>query len=168
MKSSVLWLGLLLPTICLAEGKFHKAAVLILPDKIECVSGVTHYLSAEIGFRWEENEPLKINFWRNPKSGKSDQLLGDLEVFDEKGRKLERQFFVSIPPMPDGEIVIKRGEYRQLGFFIWNGGVIFPRPGNYYAVATFDSAWTGEVNVVFTTNKRWFKVVEALPKPKTT
>lgn len=55
---------------------------------------------------------------------------------------------------------------REWVFYVWNGSVVFPHAGDYYAVATFDSAWTGETNVVFTTNKRWFKVVEAAPKKK--
>jgi hypothetical protein len=168
MKSSPLWLGFLLPAICLGEGILHKTAVLVLPDQIECRSGVAYYLSGEIGLRWDGTDPLKINVWRNSKSGKPDQLLCDLDVFDEAGRKVEQQFFVSIPPMPEGEMVIERDKYKQLRFFIWNGGAVFPRPGNYCAIATFDSAWTGKTNVVFTTNKRWFKVVEAPPKPKKT
>ena len=163
MKST-LWLCLLLPTICFGEGILHKTAVLILPDEIECRSGSGQFLSAEMGFRWDETAPLKINVWWNSKSGKSDELLGDIEVFDEGGRKLDRQFFVSIPPMPSGELIINRGEYKRFGVFVWNGSVVFPRPGNYYAIATFDSAWTGKTNVVFTTNKRWFKVIEAPPK----
>ncbi len=63
--------------------------------------------------------------------------------------------------MPDGEMVINRGEYKRLGLFIWNGGAVFPGPGNYYAIATFSDAWTGDTNVMFTTGKRQFKAVEA-------
>ena len=146
----------------------HKTAVLILPDQVECKSGTGYSLSGEIGFRWDGPEPLKINVWQNPKSRKAsdatNHLLGDLVVFDELGRKLEQLIFMSIPPIPDGERIINRGEYRRFGFFIWNGSVVFPRPWNYYAVATFAEAWAGKTNVVFTTSKRWFKVVEAPPK----
>ena len=95
------------------------------------------------------NQTTKNNVWRNPKSGKADRLLGDIEIFDEKGRKLEQQFFVSLPPMPDGEIVINRGEYKRFVLFIWNGGSVFPGPGNYYAIATFSDAWTGGYKCYF-------------------
>lgn len=168
MKSVFFGLCLLLPPLCFGASILHKTAVLILPDQVECKSGSGHYLSGEIAFRWDGPDPLRINVWRDPNSEKEtdepNHLLGRLEVFDETGKELERQFFVSIPPMPDGEQVIKRGEYRRLGFFIWNGSVVFPHPGNYYAIATFHDAWTGKTNVVFTTSKRWFKVVEAPPK----
>ena len=168
MKPRFLWLCLLLPTICLGKDEINRAAVLIFPDQVEYTSGSSHYLSAEIGFRWDETKPLRINVWRNPKSGKADRILGDIEIFDEKERKLEQQFFVSLPPMPDGEMVINRGEYKRLVLFIWNGGAVFPGPGNYYAIATFSDAWTGDTNVIFTTRKWWFKAVEAPPKPKKT
>ena len=121
-----------------------------------------------MAFRWDEPNPLKIWVWRDPESKKEsdtpNHLQGDLEVFDETGEKLEQHFFVSMPPPPDSEIVINGGEYRRFGFFIWNGSVVFPRPGTYYAVATFRHAWTGKINVVFTTSKRWFIVGEAPPK----
>lgn len=121
-------------------------------------------MSGEIGFRWDGEEPLKISVWEDKKTGKPDQLLIDIEIFDEHGRLLEQQLFVSIPPMPSGEAIIARGEYRQFGAFVWNGSVQFLQSGNYYAIAVFNSAWTGKTNVVFTTNKRWFRVIEAPAK----
>ncbi|MBI2813469.1 MAG: hypothetical protein HYX71_04240 [Opitutae bacterium] len=155
---------MLLPTFCFGSGVLRKPAVLIMPDLVEFRAGSVYLLRAEIGFRWDEQEPLKINVWQREKSGKREWLLGDVQIFDENGRELERQFFMSIPPMPDGEVVIYPGEYKRLGFFVWNGSVIFPRSGNYYVIATFNDAWMGKKNVIFTTSKRWFKVVEAPPK----
>jgi len=163
MKSRLLIFSLMV-TLCFGEDVLHKTAVLILPPQIECKSGDSRYMSGEIGFRWDGADPLKMDVWSRGKPSKANQLLGDIEVFDEDGKKLERQFFVSMPPMSDGEMVIKSGEYKQLGIFVWNGAATFPHPGNYYAIATFESAWTGKTNVIFTTGKRWFKVVEALPK----
>ena len=166
MKLSAFWLCVLLPTICFGGGVLRKPAVLIMADLVEYRTGSGYLLRAEMGFRWDEQESLKINVWQREKSGKQDWLLGDVQIFDEDGRELERQFFVSIPPMPDGETVIHSGEYRRLGFFVWNGSVIFPRPGNYYAIATFNDAWMGKKNVIFTTSKHWFKVIEAPPKER--
>jgi hypothetical protein len=169
-KKNLALLGLyvLFSTLCLCADVLHKTAVLILPEQVECKLGSGYFLSGEMGIRWDESDPLTISVWRDPKSAietdEPNYLPCDLEVFDEAGKKLERRFFVSIPPMPEGVQVIKRGEYRRLGFFIWNGSVVFPRPGNYYAIATFRDAWTGTTNVVFTTTRRWFKVAEAPPK----
>lgn len=168
MKPAFLWFCVIAQVACLGVERLDKAAVLILPEHIECKIGSGHYLAGEIGFRWDGSEALKIHVWKDPDAEKNPKeprhVMGALRVFDETGKELDRLFFVSIPPIPDGEAVIKSGEYRQFGFFSWNGSVVFPRPGNYYAVATFGDAWTGEKNVVFTTSKRWFKVVEAPPK----
>ena len=168
MKPMLLWFSLLLPVICVGSDILHKRAVLILPDQIECTLGRSYYLSGKIGFHWDETDPLKIDAWHSPDSkheaGKPDHLRGILAVCDEDGKELELHYFVSIPSPPDGEEIIFSGERRQFGFFIWNGGVAFSRPGNYYAIATFSSARSGKTQVVFTTSKRWFKVVEAPPK----
>jgi len=39
------------------------------------------------------------------------------------------------------------------------GWPIFERAGSYYAIATFEYAWSDGTNVRFTTKKRWFRVV---------
>jgi hypothetical protein len=121
-----------------------------------------------MAFRWDESEPVDISVWRDPVLGNEDRLLVRISVFDEDGREMEQQYFVSIPPMPDGTVRVGKAEYRKFRVFVWNGAVVFPRTGNYYAVATFDDAWIGKLNVQFTTPKRWFRVVESPSKPKTT
>ena len=160
--------GLLLILPGLGQELLRKPAVLILPDQIECKSGSGRYLTGEIAIRWDGRDPLTINIWnrRDPEKGGAplDQVMVDLKVFDESGKELDREFFMSIPPMPDGNAVINPGEYKKLRFFLWNGQVVFPRPGDYCAVVTLQEAWTGKTNVVFTTNKRWFKVIEPMGK----
>lgn len=163
MKSFYL-LGLLACAVYSAEGIREKKAVLILPDQIECKSGSGRYLSGEIGIRWDENEPLELNTWRrsDSKGGPSSaKVMVDIRVYDEGGKEMDRQFFVSIPPIPDGRLVMRKGEYRRLGFFLWNGRIVFPKPGNYSAVVTLREAWSGKTNVSFVSNRRWFRVVEA-------
>ena len=165
---TLLLLGLILGTVCSGQEIIRKKAVLILPDEIECPRGGARYLTGHIGIRWDEQEPVELNVWRNS-SGKNGtaahyRLKVELTVYDEAGSELQRQFFVSIPPIPDGTTTLRPGEYRKFPFFLWNGQVVFPRPGNYCAVVTFYEAWTGKKNVQFTTNRRWFKVVDADPK----
>jgi hypothetical protein len=158
-----LWLGLLLPVIVFSAESMKKRAVLFLPDQIECRSGEAARLTGEIGFRWDEDEPLYLSLWANSKSGKSDLVFGSLTVFDEKGRELSQVIHVTLPPSPDDGIVVKKGEVKRFGLYELFPAVIFPRPGNYYAVASFSYGISGKKSVDFTTNKRWFKVVEASP-----
>jgi hypothetical protein len=168
MKASLCLLCLFLAKSGCGADQLRKAAVLILPDSIECRIGAARSLSGEIAIRWDESEPVKISLWRDFELGKGDRLLARISVFDEDGREMEQQYFVSIPPMPDGTVIVGKAEYRKFRVFVWNGAVVFPRPGNYYAIATFEDAWMGELNVQFTTPKRWFRVVESPSKPKNT
>lgn len=164
MRKALLVFWILLPVFLFGTDEVHKPAVLIMPERIEYPTGSGYLLTGRIRLRWDENNTLKINVWRDKKTGKLDQLLREIEVFDEDGKKLNRQFFVSIPPIPDGELSLNQGEYKEFGFFVWNGSVVFPRPGNYYVVATYHDAFVGKTNVVFTTSKCWFRVVEVPPK----
>jgi hypothetical protein len=168
MKAFFSLICLLLVNLCFGVDQLHKGAVLMLPESIECELGTGYYLSGEIGLRWDGAQPLKMSVWKNSKADGVERLMASLAVFDETGREVDQQFFVSLPPMPTGEVIVGSGERRQFQFFVWNGAIMFRRPGNYYAIATFSDAWTHETNVQFTTSKRWFKVVEAPPKPKST
>ena len=161
----MLWLLFLLPTVNSGAEELRKLAVLFLPDQIECRSGDGARLEGEIGFRWDENEPLYLGLWSNSKTGRND-VLGDIKVFDEKGRELDKVLYVTLPRVPDGEIVVNKGDMKRFGIYQMYSTVIFLRPGNYYGVASFSYAASGKRSVSFTTNKRWFRVVEAAPKPK--
>lgn len=148
--------------------ELKKSGVLYLPDTIECRSGTGVNLDAEIAFRWDEDEPLYLGIFSNPKTGKNDMVLGSLTVFDENQHELETVIFVTLPPIPNGEVVVKKGELKRFGLYRLYSTIIFPRPGNYYAIANTDYGMTeqpeGKKTVTFTTSKRWFKVIEALPK----
>lgn len=164
MKGTLLSALLLFPGLLLGGDALRKRAVLNIPEPIEYRTGKSYLLTAKIGIRWDEPAELNIKVWRDEKTGRTDRLLGEIEVFDETGNKLNREFFVSIPPMPDGEISLRPGEFREFVFFVWNGSVTFPRPGNYYVIATYRDAFVGKTNVIFTTSKCWFKVGEATSK----
>ena len=66
------WLWLLLPVIAMSAEELKKTAVLYLPDQVECRSGDGARVPAEIGIRWDENEPLQLSLFRNPKAGGKD------------------------------------------------------------------------------------------------
>lgn len=159
MKFTTLLFFSLLGGICHGSDVMQKPAVLFMPEQIEVSTRSGYLLKAEMGFRWDETEPVKINVWNTRKNGEEKQLLGDVEIFDEQGKRLEQSFFMSIPPIPDDVVTIHKGEYKRFGFFVWNGAVTFPRSGNYYVMASFGWAQAGGTNVVFTAPKRWFKVI---------
>jgi hypothetical protein len=160
----LLWLGLLLPVVAFSAESMKKRAVLFLPDQIECKSGDGASLSGEVGFRWDEDTPLYLSLWANPKTGRSDRVFGSLAVFDENGRELNKAIYVTLPLSPDDQIVVKKGDVMRFGLYEMYSTAIFQKPGNYYAVAHFSYGISGMRSVDFTTNKRWFKVVEAPPK----
>jgi len=163
MKAKI-WLWLLFPVMALKADELKKTAVLLLPDQIECKSGGGASLNGEIELRWDENEPLRVELWWNSKTGKNDKVGGSIRVYDEKGRELEKVIYVTMPLTPSGETLVNKGEVKRFGIYEMYSTVGFPRPGDYYAIATIDSAWFRKTNIVLTSGKRWFKIVETLPK----
>ena len=163
---AILLFGFLLPLIAVRAESLQKAAVLFLPEQVECKSNGGASLAGEVGFRWDENEPLLLSLFSNPKAGGLDQVFGTIQVYDEKDRALDKAIFMTLPPIPDKEVIIRRGELRKFALWELHSTTIFPRPGSYYAVASFNYAISGRRTVSFTTTKRWFKVVKAAPKPK--
>ena len=97
-----------------------------------------------------------------------DQVFGTIQVYDDKGRALDKVIYMTLPPIPDKEVVIRKGERRRFALWELYSTTIFPRPGSYYAIASFEYAISGRSSVTFTTTKRWFKVVKPGPKPKDT
>ena len=169
MKSSLAVIFLLL--FCgaaLGAEVLNKKAVLILPDYVECESGSGVSLPAEISFRWDEEEPLRFSIWRLGKTENEESVLCSLAIYDEKGRELSYAAYMSLPPAPSDEGLLRKGMVKRIKAFSSGGYYIFPGAGNYYAIGTFPFAWAGNANVIFTTSRRWFKVIEAPPKPKKT
>jgi hypothetical protein len=163
MKATI-WLWLLLPVIATQAGELKKTAVLFLPDQIERESGGGAAMQAEIGFRWDEKEPLQLGLFRDLKNSGKYRVLGGITVFDEKDHELDKAIFMTLPPFPDTEITITKGEVKRFELEELYSTVLFPRPGNYYAVASIHYGISGGKTVSFTTNKRWFRVVEAPDK----
>lgn len=163
MKSTI-WLFLWLSVIATRAEELNKPAVLFLPDQIECRSGDGTSLVGEVGLRWDEDSPLYLFLWSNPKTGINDRVFGSISVFDEKGRELNKVMYVTLPLIPDTEIMVSKGEKRRFGIYEMYSTVVFPRPGYYYAIAHISYGRADKKSVTFTTNKRWFKVAEAPPK----
>jgi hypothetical protein len=161
---AIFWLGLLLPALGWTAEGIKRKAILFLPDRVECQSGAGTTLAGEVGFRWDEEEPLYLHLWSNAITGKLDQVFGAIMVFDENGRELDKLMHVTVPLTPDGGLLVKKGEVKRFKIYQLYSTVVFPRPGNYYAIATVSYALAGDKDVEFRTNKRWFKVIEALPK----
>jgi len=104
--------------------------------------------------------PLRIATWAL-KEGES--TLGDIQVFNEDGTEVQMIFPVTLPLMPNGEWLVKKGKVVKLGLYFM-GWPLFQHEGDYYAVATFSNAFSNEQNVRFTTKKRWFKVTKSRGK----
>src|SRR5882724_2669650 len=95
------WLGFVLPGAIFGVETLQKKTVLFLPEQIECRSGEGASLSAEVGLRWDEEEPLHLDIWSKSKPGKLDEVFGDITVLDEEGRELRHVIYVTMPLAPD-------------------------------------------------------------------
>src|SRR5688572_6916111 len=125
---AILCLWLLLPLMAISAEELKKAAVLHLPAQIECRSGSGAKLTAEVEFRWDENEALHLGLFQSPETGGKDEVFGAIDIFDEDGRRLDKIIHVTLPPIPNKEIVINKGEVRRFGLWEMYSTVIFPRP----------------------------------------
>ena len=164
MKAAIL-LGLLLHVAAIAAEEIKKSAVLFIPDQIERSESGGANLAGEVGVRWAEEEPLRLGLVSKTVTPGHDSVIGTIQVFDEEDRELKKIMYVTIPPVPDKEVVIASGESKRFGLWELYSTVIFPKRGNYYAIASFDGI-SGKKSVSFTTTKRWFKVVDGAPKRK--
>jgi hypothetical protein len=155
----------LFPLVACGAQALDKPAVLTLPKAVEFEKGGSVYLSGTFRFRWEGAAALTIPVWKNPKTGKTGSLLVEIVVFDESDREVDRQFFVSMPPMPADEQSLLPNKVGEFDCFMWNGGFVFPKAGNYYAIATFDYSHSAGGEVIFRSSKTWFKAVEIPARP---
>ena len=139
-----------------AASRLEKSALLLLPDVISIHGG----LSASVEFKWDEEKPVTLDTWSF--DGRLS-TYGEIAVFEDGGKEVPTIYPLSMPLLPSGKKEVKKGEVLKIVLYKM-GWIQFPRPGRYYAIATFDSAFSGETNVRFTTEKRWFEVTEAEPK----
>ena len=136
--------------------RVEKPALLLIPE----VVSMGQHIAASVEFRWDEDMPVTLDVLV---LANEVSTLGDLTVYDENGKEVPMSFPMSLPPAPNGKKTVSRGEVLRVALS-WTGSVDFPKPGRYYAVAVFSSAFTETSNVCFTTRKRWFQVVDAAPK----
>lgn len=138
-----------------AAAQIEKPALLLVPETIS----LRENLNAIVAFRWDEDMPVTLDTWSH---GGRLSTLGAIEVFDEKGNEVPQFHALSMPLIPTGKKEVKKGELLKIGLYLMES-VLFPGPGNYYAVATFSNASSGGTNVRFTTKKCWFHVTNASP-----
>lgn len=155
----------LFPLAAFGAQALEKPAVLTLPKVIEFEKGGGVYLYGTFRFRWDGASPLTIPVWNNPKTDKTGSLLVEIIVFDESDREIDRQFFVSMPPVWTEERALMPNKVGEFDCFMWNGGFVFPKAGNYYAIATFDYSHSSGREVIFRSSKTWFKAVEIPARP---
>lgn len=135
----------------------EKPALLIIPAIISA-----HDLSAQVAFRWDEDTPVVVSTW----SIRGElRIYGVLTVFDESGKEVPAIVPVSLPLAPTGEKKVTRDEILKLPLYTM-GTVVFRRPGRYYAIAEFSSAFVGDTKVRFVTKKCWFTVSDEKPPKK--
>ena len=139
-----------------AASRIEKSALLLLPE----INSIHDNLKASVEFRWDEDAPVTLDTWSH--DGRLS-TLGTIEVFDEDGKEVAMFYPISMPLIPTGKKEVKKGETLKIGLYLM-GSVQFPRPGRYYSIATFSEAFSGEVNVRFTTKRRWFEIVAAETK----
>lgn len=137
-----------------AAAQVEKSALLLLPEVIS--SRVSLKVSVE--FRWDEDTPMTLDAFSN---GGRLCTNGSIEIFDENGKEVPIFYPVSMPPLPTMKKEVRKGEVLKIGLYLM-GSPQFPRPGRYYAIATFSEAFSGESNLRFTTKKRWFEVTGAV------
>ena len=140
----------------MAASRPDKPALLLLPDLVS----IRENLIASVEFRWDGDAAVTLDTWSD---GGRLSTLGEIRVFDENGKEVPIWFPVSLPLMPTGKIDVKKREVLKIGLYLM-GRAQFPRPGRYYAIATFSSAFSDGENVRFTTKKRWFEVTSGGPK----
>ena len=128
--------------------RMERTALLILPEVISS----EHPFRPSVEFRWDDEAPLRISTWT---LNDSQSTLGEVQVFDENGKEVPIIYPVTLPTIPDGELTVKQGEVLRIDLDLL-GWPIFERAGSYYAIATFEYAWSDGTNVRFTTKKRWF------------
>jgi hypothetical protein len=165
--NATIWLLLFLSVIAARAGQLEKTAVLFLPDQIEYTHGGGAAMTAEVGFRWDENEPLHLSLFRDLETSGKYRVWGAIAVFDEKDHELAKAIHVTMPPIPNAKVTINKGELKRFELTELYSTVLFPRPGNYYAIASIDYGISGGKPVSFITSKRWFRVIEA-PEKKST
>jgi len=137
---------------CLGAATVPKAkrAFLILPAVIT----QDNALVAFVEFRWDEDEPVEIDFVAGEKG---DITYGSLNVFSADGREVPMIHPVTMPLLPTGRKRVIKGELFRIRLYTLS----FPErltPGEYYAIADFSDAYCAGQNVRFVTQKRWFTV----------
>ena len=142
--------------VAYAAKQIEKPALLLMPDEIS----IHRRITASVEFRWDEDMPVTLEVLSKQNEVST---LGDITVYDEDGKEVPMSFPVSLPPAPDGQKTVSKGEVFRAALY-WMGSVDFAKPGRYYAVAVFSDAFIGNSNVRFTTKKHWFQVVAAAPK----
>ena len=108
---------------------------------------------------WDEDAPVTLEVLSTQTEVST---FGIISVYDENGKAVPMTFIVSLPPVPNGQMTVSKGELFRVSLY-WMGSVNFAKPGRYYAVAVFSDAFIGKTNVRFTTKKHWFQVVAASP-----
>jgi hypothetical protein len=140
---------------CTAADVVERPALLVLPKEVPIHAS----LPLTVAFRWEEEDPVTVDTFER---GNLLCTSGGIEVFDESGREVPLSFPMSLPPIPTDQKKVRKGETLKLGLHCM-GYPEFPRPGRYYAIASFSGLRSDGVKVRFVTTKRWFIVFDAKP-----
>ena len=140
----------------LGAPQLERSAILSFPQAVPLRGD----LGAVVEFRWGDELPVTIDIWS---VGDRVGTMGDLKIFDETGKEVPFQVYVSMPPAPSGTKEVKKGEVLKIALFVFGAVVQFPRAGQYYATAEFNWAECGNAKVRFTTRKCWFQVIDFKP-----
>ena len=150
-----LLLAVLFGNVDLAADEIRRPAILVLPASVSMGDRLTGFVE----FRWNDDNPVILDTWTI--HGELC-MLTFLSIYDESGKEVQWITPVSLPMMPNGMKVANRNDVIKLGLYTV-GWVKFGHPGHYYGIATFSWAKSAGATVKFTTQKRWFDVIDAKP-----
>ena len=153
---SLLFLLFTQATSLLGAPQLERSAILSFPQTVPLRGD----LGAMVEFRWDDTLPVTVDIWTV--KGRVG-TMGDVKVFDENGKEVPCEYAVSLPPVPSGTREVKKGDVLKLALFDFGAAVLFPRAGQYYAIAEFNWAECGNAKVRFITKKCWFQVTDVNP-----
>lgn len=129
-------------------------ARLIGPEQVPISQGCVFWeLPYEIEFIWPSDEPLELDLFVKDgviKTGPSVYFT----IKNRAGTEVRVMEFMSMPPFPEGQIKVNKGEKLRIGLYAWNG-IAEINYGEVYTIsATLRAQTKSDPNVRIVTEER--------------